>query len=83
MTTPLLIALIAWQDVVVGLFPSRIATFSRALAAQKSQLLAYLIAARLTPVVPSWFINLASPILQVLFALLLSALIPLLHRTDP
>ncbi|EIE18579.1 snare associated Golgi protein, partial [Coccomyxa subellipsoidea C-169] len=55
------------KDVVVALFPGRIATFSRALTAQKSQMLAYLIVARLTPVVPSWFINLASPILQVPF----------------
>lgn len=49
----------------MALFPGRIATFSRALTAQKSQMLAYLVVARLTPVVPSWFINLASPILQV------------------
>ncbi|CAL8466066.1 g5602 [Coccomyxa elongata] len=55
------------KDVVVALFPGRIATFSRALTAQKSQMLAYLVVARLTPVVPSWFINLASPILQVPF----------------
>lgn len=52
------------QDVVVGLFPERVAAFSRAVAAQKPRLLAYLIAARITPVIPSWFINLASPILQ-------------------
>jgi hypothetical protein len=50
--------------VVVGLFPERVAAFSRVVAAQKPQLLAYLIAARITPVIPSWFINLASPILQ-------------------
>lgn len=56
------------QDVVVALFPGRIASFSRALTQQKAQLMAYLIVARLTPVVPSWFINLASPILQVLLS---------------
>ena len=49
----------------MALFPGRIATFSRTLTAQESQMLPYLIVARLTPVVPSWFINLASPILQV------------------
>jgi len=53
------------QDIVVNLFPTRIATFSRAVAAQKSQLLPYLIAVRMAPVLPSWFVNLAAPILQV------------------
>ena len=53
------------QDIIVGLFPARVAAFSRAVAARKSQLLAYLIAVRLAPVLPSWFVNLAAPILQV------------------
>ena len=53
------------QDIVVGLFPTRIAGFSRAVAAQKAQLLPYLIAVRMAPVLPSWFVNLAAPILQV------------------
>ncbi len=53
------------QDIVVGLFPTRIASFSRAVAAQKAQLLPYLIAVRMAPVLPSWFVNLAAPILQV------------------
>ena len=54
-----------FQDIVIGLFPTRIAGFSRAVAAQKAQLLPYLIAVRMAPVLPSWFVNLAAPILQV------------------
>lgn len=54
------------QEVVMGLFPDKVAAFSRAVAAQRAQLLPYLIAARVTPIIPSWFMNLASPILQVL-----------------
>lgn len=57
----------ALQDIVIGLFPTRIASFSRAVAAQKAQLLPYLIAVRMAPVLPSWFVNLAAPILQVLY----------------
>ena len=53
------------QDIVVSLFPTRIASFSRAVAAQKAQLLPYLIAVRMAPVLPAWFVNLAAPILQV------------------
>ncbi|CAK0785972.1 hypothetical protein CVIRNUC_009185 [Coccomyxa viridis] len=55
------------KDIVVSLFPARIATFSKAVAAQKAQLLPFLIAVRMAPVLPSWFVNLAAPILQIPF----------------
>ena len=67
------------QDIIVGLFPARVAAFSRAVAAQKSQLMAYLIAVRLAPVLPSWFVNLAAPILQVCWGFLGAWPAPYMH----
>ena len=65
------------------MFPARIAIFSKAVAAQKAQLLPYLIAVRMAPVLPSWFVNLAAPILQVCQGTFLCCLLPALKQCVP
>ena len=50
------------QEVVLGLFPGRTEAFAKALQKHKHHLVNYMIFLRVTPLLPSWFINTASPV---------------------
>lgn len=50
------------QEVLLGLFPARIDAFAKALQKHKHHLINYMIFLRVTPLLPSWFINTASPV---------------------
>ena len=47
------------RHIVVGLFPARVASFARQLSRHRASLVNFLIFIRVTPFLPSWFINLA------------------------
>lgn len=50
------------QEVLLGLFPGRTDAFAKALQKHKHHLVNYMIFLRVTPLLPSWFINTASPV---------------------
>ncbi len=50
------------QEVLLGLFPGRIDAFGKTLLKHKQHLTNYMIFLRVTPFLPSWFINTASPV---------------------
>lgn len=50
------------QEVLLGLFPGRTDAFAKALQKHKHHLINYMIFLRVTPLLPSWFINTASPV---------------------
>lgn len=50
------------QEVLLGLFPGRIDAFGKTLQKHKQHLANYMIFLRVTPFLPSWFINTASPV---------------------
>ena len=61
------------KEVVVALFPSRIAAFQAELSRHQAHLLNFMLFVRVTPVLPHWFVNLASPIVGVPFHIFLIA----------
>ena len=50
------------QEIMFGLFPGRIDAFGKSLLKHKQHLVNYMIFLRVTPFLPSWFINTASPV---------------------
>ncbi|KAL0021492.1 hypothetical protein WJX77_000125 [Trebouxia sp. C0004] len=50
------------REVLLGLFPGRIDAFGKTLQKHKQHLTNYMIFLRVTPFLPSWFINTASPV---------------------
>ena len=50
------------QEVLLGLFPGRMDAFGKTLLKHKQHLVNYMIFLRVTPFLPSWFINTASPV---------------------
>jgi uncharacterized membrane protein YdjX (TVP38/TMEM64 family) len=60
------------RDAVAAVFPARVAAF-RAEVAAKAHLLNWMLFIRVTPVLPHWFVNLASPIVGVPFPVFLLA----------
>lgn len=50
------------REVLLGLFPGRIDAFGKTLLKHKLHLANYMIFLRVTPFLPSWFINMASPV---------------------
>lgn len=61
------------RDAVVALVPGRISMFQEELRKQKSHLMQYMLFVRVTPVLPHWFVNVASPIVGVPFGVFLFA----------
>lgn len=55
------------KDVVAGLMPGRLATLVAAVGQQQTFPVSVLVLVRVTPFPPSWFINLASPIMHIPF----------------
>lgn len=53
------------RSLVQKLFPQKLALFGNEIQKHKHSILNYLLFLRMTPVVPSWFINIASPIFDV------------------
>ena len=53
------------QDAVEKYFPEKLASFRATVRANDGNLMNYMIFLRLTPVVPNWFVNMASPIVHV------------------
>lgn len=61
------------RDVVVNLIPSRVQAFSQEVQRHQAHLLNYMLFLRATPILPGWFISLASPIVGVPFSTFLIA----------
>ncbi|KHJ94358.1 SNARE-like domain protein [Oesophagostomum dentatum] len=60
-----LISYLVGRDLVMRNFPERIEKWQDDIAKHKSDLLSYIIFLRVTPFLPNWFINIASPVLNV------------------
>ena len=54
-------------------FPKQLESFRQRIHSQKSNIFFYLLFLRLTPLLPNWFINLASPIIDIKFIYFLFA----------
>ena len=61
------------KDAVTALVPGRIAAFQAEMRRHSSHMLNYMLFVRVTPVLPHWFVNLASPIVGVPFLAFLVA----------
>jgi uncharacterized membrane protein YdjX (TVP38/TMEM64 family) len=61
------------KDVITALFPARVAAFQQELLNHRAHLFNYMRFVRVTPVLPHWFVNVASPIVGVPFATFLAA----------
>lgn len=61
------------KDAVTALFATRISAFQAEMRRHSSHLLNYMLFVRVTPVLPHWFVNLASPIVGVPFHVFLIA----------
>lgn len=61
------------KDAVTALFPGRISAFQGEMRRHSSHLMNYMLFIRVTPVLPHWFVNLASPIVGVPFHIFLFA----------
>jgi len=59
------------KDVIVAMFPARIASFQAELARNKAHILNFMMFVRVTPVLPHWFVNVAAPIVGVPFHIFL------------
>lgn len=46
-------------------FPERISKWQNEIQKQRENLLNYIIFLRVTPILPNWFINIASPVIDV------------------
>ncbi|KJH50201.1 SNARE-like domain protein [Dictyocaulus viviparus] len=55
------------RDFVVRKFPERVRQWQADIARNQANLLSYIIFLRVTPFLPNWFINIASPVLDVPF----------------
>lgn len=55
------------RDMLMDLWPQRLSQFHRSIQKHQDNLLNYFIVLRVTPLLPSWFINLAAPIVQIPF----------------
>ncbi|VDP56351.1 unnamed protein product [Heligmosomoides polygyrus] len=53
------------RDLVLRKFPDRVQKWQKDIAKHKENLLSYIIFLRVTPFLPNWFINIASPVLDV------------------
>ncbi|KAM9966551.1 hypothetical protein ACTFIR_006771 [Dictyostelium discoideum] len=53
------------RNLVRKLFPDKLKLFSDSLSQKRDNLLNYIVFLRITPFLPNWFINLASPLLDV------------------
>lgn len=67
--------LVRWQlkDVVTTLFPQRVASLAAEVRRHRAHLLHYALFLRVTPIFPAWFINVASPIVEIPFHVFLIA----------
>jgi uncharacterized membrane protein YdjX (TVP38/TMEM64 family) len=61
------------KDVVTALFPARVAAFQQELRRHSAHLFNYMLFVRVTPVLPHWFVNVASPIVGVPFPVFVAA----------
>ncbi|MDP2437746.1 MAG: VTT domain-containing protein [archaeon] len=59
------LSLLLGRGLIHRLFPSMAAEFGRRIEQQRAHLLNYLLFLRATPIVPNWFINIASPLFGV------------------
>ena len=55
------------RPLVLRWFPERVALFSDLVEAHRSYILLYIIVLRATPILPNWFINVSSPVIDVPF----------------
>lgn len=61
------------KDAILALFSSRIGAFKAELVKHKSNMLNYMLFVRVTPVLPHWFVNVASPVVGIPFHVFLLA----------
>ncbi|TMS34591.1 hypothetical protein L596_002149 [Steinernema carpocapsae] len=59
------VSLLVGRKLVMRYFPGRVAKWQLDIQKQQDHLLNYIIFLRITPVLPNWFINIASPVLDV------------------
>ncbi|KAF2073514.1 hypothetical protein CYY_005164 [Polysphondylium violaceum] len=64
-TLSYLISYYICRNIVKTLFPQKLQLFSEQVSKQRNNLFNYIIFLRITPFLPNWFINLASPLLDV------------------
>lgn len=55
------------RPLVLKQFPDRVAQFSNLVEGHRSYILLYIIVLRVTPILPNWFINVSSPVIEVPF----------------
>lgn len=55
------------RPLVYKLFPEKVDRFAALVAAHRKYMLFYIIFLRVTPIVPNWFINVSSPLIDVPF----------------
>lgn len=53
------------KDMIIDLMPGRISSFHHSVERNRDHLLNYFVVLRVTPLLPSWFINFASPIVSI------------------
>jgi uncharacterized membrane protein YdjX (TVP38/TMEM64 family) len=61
------------RSLVRGIFPKRTARLARSVRRNRRDMFSYMLALRLTPLVPNWFINIASPVVGVRFVIFVAA----------
>jgi uncharacterized membrane protein YdjX (TVP38/TMEM64 family) len=61
------------KGIIIRKYPSRVVDANKKIQEHKDNLLFYLLFLRLTPIVPNWLINLASPIIGVPFGMFVLA----------
>lgn len=61
------------RDIIVGLFPNRIKGFQGELQRHQAHLLNYMLFIRVTPILPAWFVNLASPVVGIPYPIFIIA----------
>lgn len=61
--------LVRWQlkDVVTAMFPQRVAALAAEVRRHRAHLMHYALFLRVTPIFPAWFINVASPLVEIPF----------------
>lgn len=60
-----LLSMLCGRPLIVKYWPNRVATLSNIIDQHRGHLLNYILFLRITPFLPNWFINIASPIVNV------------------
>ncbi|CAI4224261.1 unnamed protein product [Auanema sp. JU1783] len=62
-----LLSFLLGRDLVIRKFPEKITSWQKEVDKQRGNLLSYIVFLRVTPLLPNWFINIASPVIDVPF----------------